>query len=73
VPPLPEYDPEDESPEAQLFRAEAESAERWARFCEQRIRSLFQTLGAGDRVRRLIPFLEMRRWGLRRHRPYGPA
>lgn len=66
-----DYDPDDESPEAQLFRADAERDARWALFCEQRIRSLFQTLGAGDRVRRLIPYLEMRRWNLRRHRPYG--
>ena len=57
-----DYDPDDESPEAQLFRADAERDARWALFCEQRIRSLFQTLGAGDRVRRLIPFKTRREW-----------
>lgn len=63
MPPLPEYDPEDESPEAMLFRADAEREARWAAFCAQRIQSLFNTLGAGDRVRRLIPFKTRRFWG----------
>lgn len=62
--------PEDWQParsEAELFRRDAMSAERWAGFCRWHIERVLMTLRPEDARRHLFTATEIRRFRLRRH------
>lgn len=53
--------------EAELFRRDAMSAERWAGFCRWVVDGLLMTLRPEDARRHLFTATEIRRFRLRRH------